>query len=557
MFKRKNHVGRPSNEELRARKNKKIFIVVFLIAIVFLVVGLFETGTLSNLMGNSVTEYYCENGYVLRGKECIKTIKSKAYSIGDVNRDNNIDITDITYMEKYFRGIQKYDDYQMILADVNLDGKFDVVDVTLLRKYISDMSNGTNSASIYIGQKACTKDSKLKNDECIKEDVIAAKIKQPEKTVEIKYGDVNLDDKIDNSDKELLTNYISNKQGYTLNADQLKAADVNADGKVDAKDRIILTRHLANWPEYKTLPYKGTVTEDTAKKEIIYGDVVANGKVNSADSMYLTRYVLGWKGYTLNDVQKLSADVNLDGKVDKMDSEILSNHVSGWKNYEKLPIRGLVYGDVNSDGKVNKTDSMYLTRYISGNQNYTLNDVQKLSADINLDGKVDKMDSEILSNHVSGWKKYEKLPIRGLIYGDANLDGKISISDVQRVHKAVLGVNNIKLNDLEKINADVNLDGKVDRIDESLLYYHVLNSKIELPYKKAKYGDVNKDGKVTSKDISLLYSYINKKTKLDVEVEINADVYLDYKVDKKDYEILRKYVAKTIKTLPFLPNTSN
>lgn len=35
----------------------------------------------------------------------------------------------------------------------------------------------------------------------------------------------------------------------------LSAADVNLDGKVNNLDKVILTRHLANWNDYAVLPY--------------------------------------------------------------------------------------------------------------------------------------------------------------------------------------------------------------------------------------------------------------------------------------------------------------
>ena len=40
----KKHVGRPSNEEIRAEKNKKILIVGVVIVAILAVVGVFEIG---------------------------------------------------------------------------------------------------------------------------------------------------------------------------------------------------------------------------------------------------------------------------------------------------------------------------------------------------------------------------------------------------------------------------------------------------------------------------------------------------------------------------------
>ena len=67
------------------------------------------------------------------------------------------------------------------------------------------------------------------------------------------YGDVNDDGEVDMIDALLLSRYIDEWEGITIN---LLAADVNDDGEVDALDLIILSRHIANWPGYETLPLK-------------------------------------------------------------------------------------------------------------------------------------------------------------------------------------------------------------------------------------------------------------------------------------------------------------
>ena len=67
MLKKKNHVGRPSNEE-KLWKGRRIMVIsslpIFMVAFVGI---LFSSGSLSNLSGNSVTKYYCkDSSYTLK-----------------------------------------------------------------------------------------------------------------------------------------------------------------------------------------------------------------------------------------------------------------------------------------------------------------------------------------------------------------------------------------------------------------------------------------------------------------------------------------------------------
>ena len=155
----KKKLGELNNKELRTHKNKLILTVAISMVFVFLVVGMFETGNLSKLMGNSVTEYYCEDGYKLKGDKCVKTVREKAYKIGDVNKDNKLNVNDVTEIQRYLAEFITFDDYQMTLADVNQDEVVNVTDVTILQRYLSNSFSGTMSAEHHIGEKICPKNS--------------------------------------------------------------------------------------------------------------------------------------------------------------------------------------------------------------------------------------------------------------------------------------------------------------------------------------------------------------------------------------------------------------
>lgn len=230
----KKHVGRPSNDELRSRKNKQILIIGVVAVSIFLIVLLFETGTLSNLMGNSVTD----GNY--------KKIEEKAYEIGDVNKDGSINIMDVQSIGNYIVELEKYDDYQKILADVNKDGAVNTVDQTVLRKYISNYSSSSIGMQHHIGEKACLEGRPNNRGYCIRKIYIDS---------EILYGDVNSDGVVNIEDQTKLSRCIADVSGYSLNETEKKAADVNLDGEINIDDVTTLQKFFAGI--ITKLPYKG------------------------------------------------------------------------------------------------------------------------------------------------------------------------------------------------------------------------------------------------------------------------------------------------------------
>ena len=100
--------NQPNKKKIGLHNPKTIFIVAIVFVFVLLVVVMLETGSLSNLMGNSVTDYYCEEGYALNGDKCIKTVKEKAYRIGDVNQDDTINDKDVTLISDLYLPLVVY-----------------------------------------------------------------------------------------------------------------------------------------------------------------------------------------------------------------------------------------------------------------------------------------------------------------------------------------------------------------------------------------------------------------------------------------------------------------
>ena len=114
MFK-SNHVGRPSNRELKTRKIKKAIVILLPVIIIFIGIIVISKGNLKSLMGNSVTtEYYCEDRSIpfeQNGKQLCK-VSVDAILLGDSNLDGKLDSNDLTLMQKVFDEDLKIDKYQ-------------------------------------------------------------------------------------------------------------------------------------------------------------------------------------------------------------------------------------------------------------------------------------------------------------------------------------------------------------------------------------------------------------------------------------------------------------
>ena len=151
----KNHVGRPSNEELKARRNKKIAIICIPVFLLLLIGVLIYTNSFQGLMGNSVTNYYCEdNTYVLNGNKCEKTLKEKPIILGDLNKDDKVTNEDFTILEEYVNLVFDNDDYefseeQILRADIDGNGEIYNSDVSILYGYLKKEHSRLDTYSPY------------------------------------------------------------------------------------------------------------------------------------------------------------------------------------------------------------------------------------------------------------------------------------------------------------------------------------------------------------------------------------------------------------------------
>ena len=179
---RKNHVGRPSNEELKRRRNKKILLIGAPIALVGILVILISTGGISKLMGNSVTEYYCEDStYNLDGTDCVKTITKKAALLGDINSDEKVDNTDLNVLNNYVKDQKSVtlSEIQLKAADINSDGMISELDVQILEGFFSKVAATYAELSEKIGvERLCEDDYTLNGKYCYVVETVQAKRKE-------------------------------------------------------------------------------------------------------------------------------------------------------------------------------------------------------------------------------------------------------------------------------------------------------------------------------------------------------------------------------------------
>ena len=146
---KKNHVGRPTNQEISFRKKKKIIKIVIPVVIVGGMFLALNYTKLSSLMGNSVSsKYYCENNDKLsyNGEKYICTSTKNQILLGDVNKDRKINSADSTMIRKYVLRIVDLDDTSLVAADVNKDGIVNVKDATIIQKSISGNASTSGTA---------------------------------------------------------------------------------------------------------------------------------------------------------------------------------------------------------------------------------------------------------------------------------------------------------------------------------------------------------------------------------------------------------------------------
>ena len=452
--------------------------LLLIIVVVLVLVGGFDFKT---IMGNSVVEtfYYCDDStYTLDNNKCVKSDTVSGIVLGDVNLDGVVSDADLIMLNSYLAKSTELSENQLVASDVNSDGIISVGDSENIRLYVNGHTTGSEYLSKIGTSFVCPKNYEIKGNICVSDIAVDAK------TASYKRGDVNLDGNLDSQDVELLSSYLNKQSNFSMI--QLQVADYNANGTIEINDLNDLKTSLNN----------------NSKQDDSIGDVNSDKLVNDTDVKILKKYIEG--KYNLTSEQIKNADVNSDGVVDLNDVSELSIKVASF--YQN--------GDINLDGKVDIDDLALLQDGLNGI--VAVNDVQIKLCDINKDGKIDNEDAVALRGKVGTALKYK--------IGDVNMDGRVLNDDVSIIENYVLGKTTLTIDQMSL--ADYNKDGKINNTDAN-----ALAKAIAANY---KLGDVDMDGKVTIIDVNLISKYVAKLTDFDTTQKILADVNKDGKINSKD-----------------------
>ena len=91
-----------------------------------------EGFTIYGKPGSEAEAYANENGFIFISDEYTVTI-------GDVNGDSKVDITDATLVQQFAAELIELDENQKKAADTNKDGKVDIDDATLIQKFVAEL----------------------------------------------------------------------------------------------------------------------------------------------------------------------------------------------------------------------------------------------------------------------------------------------------------------------------------------------------------------------------------------------------------------------------------
>ena len=142
--------------------------------------------------------------------------------------------------------------------------------------------------------------------------------------------------------------------------------------------------------------------------------------------------------------------------------------------FEKDP-DGFLYGDVNQDGEITVADAVLLCRFVSEIAGTVISDDGLKAADMNQDTLLTIMDvQQILMLLIRPQPPAAPVP------GDVNLDGQLTVEDVELIRKTVeafaAGMD-IPLTEQQLDLADVNGDGMIDSKDADLLEKQILGDE--------------------------------------------------------------------------------
>lgn len=429
----------------------------------------------------------------------------------DFNKNNvnnhykllNKDLILVTINDKYIIRIPEDNSTPIIIIDLTKDKYVDYM-------IYPEENNSTNELRDYIIKEFNTEKSNIENSE---KDNIENEINKENENNVIEKENQNNENEINNeNENNVIENENQNNENEINNENLKPYGDVNRDGLINMHDVWMIEEH-------------------NSRKKLIE-----------------------------DSIMKKAADVDNDGYITGADAVLLKASIGNKIKFDGTkPIENILYGDIDKDGIITSKDYKDLKRHISGEIKLTYSNL----GDINNDSKVDETDliliEGILNNTFNHYYLLEPLT-NYTIYGDVDLNGKIQSRDVT-VLKNYLS-NKITLNEQQLKNADVNGDKKINETDSLLILEFIVKKhentlpfkiitkepeKEEIKVELKPYGDINKDGKISSYDVTLIKQHIEEINKInDEETRKSADVNGDGLITGTDATLLQYAIVQKI-----------
>ncbi len=353
------------------------------------------------------------------------------------------------------------------------------------------------------------------------------------------YGDVDMDGTVTTKDAVLILQKIAGKK--ELSTKQIKIADVDGDKKLNQIDVQLILKKVGK--RIQRFPI------EEGKFGFEPGDVDQNGIVNTKDSTIIQKYIVNQT--SLTEYQQVLANVSGDNEINELDAELILLFCTN--KIREFPIlnpeeKYYTLGDVDEDGEITSKDATMIQQYLVNL--ISLRMIQKLAADIDGDLKITEEDVRIILEMCSSKKIPEKEDdsnlsssqqeeamqevVKEFIYGDVNEDGKVTTDDSFLVLQYTKGTFSLSSSQFQK--ADVNADQVVDALDAELISKYVIHviPKLDPSEKYYLLGDVNGDGKVTSKDATMIQQALAGLKNLDEVAKKAADYNQDKNITNAD-----------------------
>ena len=175
------------------------------------------------------------------------------YTLGDVNRDGQLDLRDAAMFREYLLNARTLDQKQLVLSDVNKDGKFNILDLETMyakadigtRKLGDVTGDGkinrddlTKLQNYLLGAVQLDEKSRCAADVLMDGVIDSYDLVQARRLVSYPMGDVNMDGTVNEADAAKLESFII--RTVTLSNESKIRADVNYDGLINTKDSALI-----------------------------------------------------------------------------------------------------------------------------------------------------------------------------------------------------------------------------------------------------------------------------------------------------------------------------